>query len=132
MTLTPDLVAPTRTLPWVSGLERHGDRVALHTPDGPMTYAALAARVDAVASRLCGPRRLVHVEGGNGADTVAALLGAHAAGHVVLLSAPGPALTLREAWAPDVVIDAHGRVFGEIDDAFMPNAKGLKATLFIE
>lgn len=110
MTLTPDLVAATRTLPWVTGLERHGDRVALHTPDGPVTYAALADRVEAMAAGLAGTRRLVHVEGGNGADTVAALLGAHAAGHVVLLSAPGPARALREAYAPDVVIDSRGRV----------------------
>ena len=110
MTLTPDLVAPTRTLPWVSGLEQHGDRAALHTPDGLVTYAALADRVDAMAARLAGTRRLVHVEGGHGADTVVALLASHAAGHVVLLSAPGPARTLREAWAPDVVIDSCGRL----------------------
>ena len=110
MTLTPDLVAPTRTLPWVSGLERHGGRVALHTPDGPVTYAALADHVDAMAARLAGPRRLVHVEGRNHADTVVALLAAHAAGHVVLLSAPGPARTLQEAWAPDIVIDPGGHL----------------------
>ncbi|MBR7744783.1 non-ribosomal peptide synthetase [Phycicoccus sp. BSK3Z-2] len=101
----------TRALPWVHRLRAHGDRVALHTPDGPVTYAGLAARVGEAAVHLAGPRRLVQVEGRSTLASVVALLGAQAAGHVVLLGAPGsPAAALREAYDPDVVVDAAGGV----------------------
>ncbi|WP_299446849.1 non-ribosomal peptide synthetase [uncultured Phycicoccus sp.] len=111
MTLTADTASGTRALPWVAGLGEHGDRVALHTAQGPVTYAELADRVDALAARLAGARRLVHVEGRASHATVVALLAAQAVGHVVLLGAPGVAArALRGAYSPDVVIDADGGV----------------------
>lgn len=111
VTLTADTALGTRALPWVTGLREHGDRVALHTSDGPVTYAGLSDRVDALAARLGGARRLVHVEGRASQATVVALLAAQRAGHVVLLGTPGVAArTLRAAYSPDVVIDADGGV----------------------
>nr|WP_202890068.1 non-ribosomal peptide synthetase [Actinopolymorpha rutila] len=111
-------MAPSPTLPWVSRLAGHGTRPALHTSgategtaEGTVTYADLARRVDDLAERLDGPRRLVQVEGRSTVDTVAGYLAAQAAGHVVLLVAPGdPAARLREAYRPDVVLDPAGGV----------------------
>ena len=105
----PAPTAADHPLPWVRDLRAHGDRVALHTPDGAVGYSDLADRVDALAARLSGPRRLVQVEGRTTVDGVVALLAAQAAGHVVLLGAPGaPARSLRAAYDPDVVLTATG------------------------
>lgn len=102
---------PAPALPWVTGLAAHGERTALHTPGGPVSYRDLADRVEAMAARLAGPRRLVQVSGGSTLGTVVALLGAQAAGHVVLLGAPGAgARSLRQAYDPDVVLDGGGGV----------------------
>lgn len=96
-------------LPWVDRLAGFGERVALHGPEGPVTYTELAARVEDLAGRLAGERRLVHVEMSTGVASVVALLAAQAAGHVVLLSAPGSAAhSLRGTYDPDVVLDATG------------------------
>lgn len=109
MSTTTDTTAPA--LPWVDGLRAHGAAVALHTPDGTLTYAALAERVDALARRLAGQRRLVHVQARSTADSVVAVLGAQRAGHVVLLTAPGAAgERVRDAYDPDIVLTAAGDV----------------------
>ncbi|SFH41812.1 Acyl-CoA synthetase (AMP-forming)/AMP-acid ligase II [Actinopolymorpha cephalotaxi] len=98
-------------MPWVSRLGAHGDRPALRTAEGSVTYADLARRVDGLAARLDGPRRLVKVEGRSTVDTVVGYLAAQTAGHVVLLVAPGdPAARLREAYRPDVVLDPAGGI----------------------
>lgn len=99
--LSPVEVVPSRVL----DLARFGDRTALHTTDGPLTYAELADRVAAFADRLGPTRRLVLVEGRNSVESLTAYLAALTHGHVVLLSPPGrPARRLAEAWDPDVVV----------------------------
>ena len=123
MTASAVPLAPSPTLPWVRGLGAHGTRTALYTSGdtygdtsdgtavGVVTYADLARRVDDLTARLAGPRRLVQVEGRSTVDTVVGYLAAQAAGHVVLLVAPGePAARLREAYRPDVVLDPAGGV----------------------
>jgi acyl-CoA synthetase (AMP-forming)/AMP-acid ligase II/acyl carrier protein len=97
---SPEVTAPPRVL----DLRGHGDRVALHTADGRLTYAALADRVDDVARRLGPTRRLVLVEGRNTVESLTAYLAALTHGHVVLLAPAGePSRRLAEAWDPDVV-----------------------------
>ena len=86
-------------------LAAHGDRPALITRDGVVTYRDLAARVAATAERLGPTRRLVLVEGGNDVDAIVGYLAALAGAHPVLLSAPGaPAEALAAAYDPDVVL----------------------------
>ncbi|WP_323101210.1 AMP-binding protein [Intrasporangium sp. YIM S08009] len=109
MTATALPLRPAAGLPWVSRLHEHGTRTALHTDAGPVTYADLARRVDDLAHRLAGSRRLVLVEGRSTVETVVAHLAALRAGHVVLLTAPGEAAQrLAAAYDPDVVLDASG------------------------
>ncbi|WP_020579891.1 AMP-binding protein [Actinopolymorpha alba] len=111
MTATAVPLAPALTLPWVSRLGAHGTRPALWTAEGTVTYADLARRVDGLAARLAGPRRLVQVEGRSTVDTVVGYLAAQTAGHVVLLVAPGePAARLRAAYRPDIVLAPSGGV----------------------
>ena len=100
-----DLLSPPEVhAPRVLDLARFGDRVAVHTPSGTLTYAELAGRVDAFAARLGDTRRLVLVEGANTVESLTAYLGALTHGHVVLLAPPGrPADLLAAAWDPDVV-----------------------------
>jgi acyl-CoA synthetase (AMP-forming)/AMP-acid ligase II len=96
-------------LPWLEALVRFADRVALHTPDGPLTYAELRDRVEHRARELAGTRRLVQLVGGTTADldTVVALLAAQSAGHVVLLTPAGTAAEeLARAYDPDIVLTA--------------------------
>ena len=57
-------------------LRRHGDRPALLTDGDVITYEQLADRVDDLAERLGGSRRLVLLRGGNSIDTVVAYLAA--------------------------------------------------------
>ncbi len=96
-----EVTAPPRVL----DLRAHGDRVAIHTPGGRLTYAELADRVDDVARRLGPTRRLVLVEGSNTIESLATYLAALTHGHVVLLAPAGdPAARLADAWDPDVVV----------------------------
>jgi acyl-CoA synthetase (AMP-forming)/AMP-acid ligase II len=91
----------------VARLADHGGRVALlgnGAPDGGLTYADLAQRVQGMADRLGPVRRLVMVEGANDVESVVAYLGALAAGCPVLLTGPGAARDLlASAYSPDVV-----------------------------
>ena len=92
-------------------LRRHGDRPALLTDEAVITYEQLADRVDELAARLGGARRLVLVRGGSSVDTVVAYLAALQAGHPVILTPaarpdrPDPWLTTHD---PDIVLDADG------------------------
>lgn len=87
-----------------------GDRVALVTEQGELSYRDLAARVKQAARLLGAGRRLVLVTGANSVDAVVTYLGALAAGHPVLLTSGDDAViqSLTEAYDPDVVVRAIG------------------------
>jgi acyl-CoA synthetase (AMP-forming)/AMP-acid ligase II len=93
-------------VPFATALETLGDRTALITADGALTYRELARRADEIAARLGPVRRLVLVAAGNDPQTVANYLGALRAGHVVLLTPRDPDAidTLTRAYAPDVIL----------------------------
>jgi acyl-CoA synthetase (AMP-forming)/AMP-acid ligase II len=106
VTVLPDVIRPPARLPLVAGLRDHGDRIAVITRDGRLTYRELADRVDDVAQRLGSLRRLVLVPGANNIDALVTYLGALCGGHVVLLAAGdnAPAIDgLIAAYDPDVV-----------------------------
>jgi acyl-CoA synthetase (AMP-forming)/AMP-acid ligase II len=100
-------------VPFAGDLAAYGDRVALHTPTGELTYRALAERVAATAERLGPTPRLVLLAGANRADALVVHLAALSAGHPVLL-VPGDSDSavgsLTTAYDPDVVArpDADG------------------------
>jgi acyl-CoA synthetase (AMP-forming)/AMP-acid ligase II len=101
-----DVDSTARRSPLGCDLRAFGERVALVTSDGDVTFRDLAARVDEAAHRLGRVRRLVLLAGANTVDAVVAYLGALAAGHPVLL-APDDATaieSLTSAYDPDVVI----------------------------
>ncbi|MGI5376921.1 AMP-binding protein [Streptomyces sp. CA-251387] len=97
-------------MPFARGLAAYGDRLALSTPDGDLSYRELAERVAATAERLGPVRRLVLLAGANRADALVTHLAALSAGHPVLLVPGDSASTIRsltEAYAPDVVARPH-------------------------
>lgn len=105
--------APDRTaVPFAASLARFGDAPALIPADGPpVSYAELAARVEAGVARLGEARRLVVVAGANEVEPVVAYLAALAGGHPVLLApADRPAAldALAAAYDPDVVAGPEG------------------------
>jgi len=79
-------------------------------PGGALSYADLADLVDQQVASYAGERRLVLLEGRNDLSGVLDYLGALAAGQVVLLAGPTALAGLSEAYQPDVVIRASGRV----------------------
>ncbi|CAM5388378.1 AMP-binding protein [Streptomyces aurantiogriseus] len=95
-------------------LATHGDRIALLTGDGELSYRELAEKVAQTAARLGVRRRLVLLVGANTADALVTYLAALAAGHPVLL-VPGDndeaVRSLTAAYDPDVVArpDRSGR-----------------------
>lgn len=92
-------------------LGAHGDRTAVITADQELTYRDLALRVDAVAERLGGHRRLVLLTGANQLDALIHYLAALAAGHPLLLvpgDSPDSVESLIAAYDPDVVIRPDG------------------------
>ena len=95
-----------RTVAFIEQLAAFGDRLAVRTAHGSLTYAALAGRVAAAAAELGPERRLVLVSSENTLESLVGYLGALAGGHVVLL-APGDRPQhldrLVQAWQPDVV-----------------------------
>ncbi|MFJ5829082.1 AMP-binding protein [Streptomyces sp. NPDC093089] len=107
MTLLPAPPVGGHALPLARDLAVHGDRTALVTSDGELSYRELAARVEETAHRLGTERRLVLLPG---APTTAALvvhLAALSAGHPVLLvpgDHPEAVAALTAAYDPDVVI----------------------------
>ncbi|MEU0661040.1 AMP-binding protein [Streptomyces lavendulocolor] len=114
MTLLPAPPVGGHALPLARDLVLHGDRTALVTSDGELSYRELATRVEDMARRLGPERRLVLLPGAN---TVAALvvhLAALSAGHAVLLvpgDHPEAAAALTAAYDPDVVV--HPEAVGE-------------------
>ncbi|MFP8959719.1 AMP-binding protein [Streptomyces nanhaiensis] len=101
----------TGAVPFARALGAHGDRTALITADGGMTYRELAARVAATARRLGRQRRLVLLAGANRADALVVYLAALASGHPLLLvpgDNPEAARSLTAAYDPDVVVRPDG------------------------
>ncbi|MDW4910373.1 AMP-binding protein [Streptomyces sp. ADMS] len=100
-------------MPFARGLAAYGDRAALVTPEGELSYRELAERVSATAERLGPGRRLVLLAGANRADALVTHLAALSAGHPVLL-VPGDSdstiRSLTRAYSPDIVArpDADG------------------------
>ncbi|MEU9103500.1 AMP-binding protein [Streptomyces xanthophaeus] len=111
MTVLPGLLPGTASVPFALGLAAHGDRTAVITADGTVSYAELAVRVDEAARRLGRERRLVLLVGTNTVDALVVHLAALAAGHPVLL-VPGDhteaVQSLIDAYDPDVVARPEG------------------------
>ncbi|MGW7436727.1 AMP-binding protein [Streptomyces sp. NPDC054849] len=106
MTVLPDLLPGAKSVPFAHGLAAHGDRTAVITAEGQVSYAQLAARVDRAARRLGRERRLVLLAGANTLDALVVHLAALAAGHPVLLvpgDHPEAVQSLIDAYDPDVV-----------------------------
>ncbi|MGN6575029.1 MAG: AMP-binding protein [Nocardioides sp.] len=103
----PATAVPGVTTGFWSRLAAYGDRPALVSDDGTVTYADLADRVREVADRLGPSRRLVLLAGANRADAVVVYLAALAGGHPVLL-VPGDhrahVESVVQAYDPDVVV----------------------------
>ncbi|WP_326587512.1 AMP-binding protein [Streptomyces sp. NBC_01294] len=111
MTVLPDQLPGTTSVPFALGLAAHGDRTAVITADGPVSYAELAARVDTTARRLGRERRLVLLVGSNTVDALVVHLAALAAGHPVLLvpgDHPEAVQSLIDAYDPDIVAHPEG------------------------
>ncbi len=111
MTSLASLLPAAGTVPFVHDLAVHGDRPAIVTVDGEISYADLAQRVADRAARLGTTRRLVLVVGANTVDSLVAYLGALHGGHPVLLVPGGNAgalAALVEAYDPDVVLGPAG------------------------
>ncbi|MFD7256188.1 AMP-binding protein [Streptomyces sp. NPDC059874] len=111
MTVLPDLRSGSKSVPFALGLAAHGDRTAVITADGRVSYTRLAGLVDAMAGRLGSERRLVMLVGANTLDALVVHLAALAAGHPVLL-VPGDhdeaVQSLIDAYDPDVVARPDG------------------------
>jgi acyl-CoA synthetase (AMP-forming)/AMP-acid ligase II len=87
-------------------LDSFGDRPALVTSTGTVSYRELATRVAALRARLAGERRLVLLRGSNTVGTIASYLAALGAGHAVLIApADKPVSWLTDAgYDPDIVL----------------------------
>ncbi len=106
MTAPSALLPGFKNVPFAGDLATYGDRTAVITADGSVTYRELAARVEATADRLGRTRRLVLVVGSNTVEALAVHLAALSAGHPVLLvpgDHPEAVQSLIEAYDPDVV-----------------------------
>jgi acyl-CoA synthetase (AMP-forming)/AMP-acid ligase II len=104
-----------------AALRDHGECPALLAPDGVLSYAALADRVDDVAARLGSDPRLVLVPLTSTVDAVTGYLAALSAGHPVLVTDGVPDRTdeILRRFDPDVVIVPTGSGSGsgvELDE----------------
>lgn len=92
-------------------LAEFGERVAVSTPEGAVTYAELARMVGARAADLGATRRLVLLAGANRVDALVTYLAALSAGHPLIL-VPGDNAgnfeALVSAYDPDVVSGPDG------------------------
>ncbi|WP_282692258.1 AMP-binding protein [Streptomyces sp. CC208A] len=107
MTLLPAPPVGGHALPLARDLALHGDRTAVVTADGALSYRALAGRVEDAARRLGPERRLVLLPGANSLGALVVHLAALSAGHVVLLvpgDHPEAVAGLTAAYDPDVVV----------------------------
>jgi acyl-CoA synthetase (AMP-forming)/AMP-acid ligase II len=108
LTLPPDQDAATRAVRFASDLASHGDRTAVLTASGAVSYRELAARVRDLARRFGPERRLMLLAPDNTLDSVTAYLAALAAGQPLLLAPPGNPghlAAMIERYDPDVVLD---------------------------
>jgi acyl-CoA synthetase (AMP-forming)/AMP-acid ligase II len=102
LTAQPDLARVA-----FADLARYGDRPAVLTSDGVLTYRELAFRVDDLAVRLGTVRRLVVLAARNDLDSLVGYLAALSAGHVLLLAPadkPEALASLVRAYDPDVLL----------------------------
>lgn len=107
MTLLPAPPAGGHTLPLANGLALYGDRPALVTADGVVSYGELSRLVADTARRLGTGRRLVLLPGANTVGALVVHLAALSAGHPVLLvpgDHPEAVESLTAAYDPDVVV----------------------------
>jgi len=122
-----DVTTPAKSVPFARDLAAFGDRIAVITADGEISYADLAARVATVADRLGADRRLVLLVGANTVDALVAYLAALAAGHPVLLvpgDNPAAVSSLVATYDPDVVVRG-----SEIEDRRAGSAHALHPEL---
>ncbi|MFF5933312.1 AMP-binding protein [Streptomyces sp. NPDC012508] len=107
MTLLPAPPAGGHTLPLAHGLALYGDRPALVTADGMVSYSELSRLVADTARRLGTGRRLVLLPGANTVGALVVHLAALSAGHPVLLvpgDHPEAVESLTAAYDPDIVV----------------------------
>ncbi len=99
-------VGPTRPAApsFASDLGQHGNRTALITADGRLSYAELAERVHDVARSLGPVRRLVLLQAGNTVGAVVGYLACLSAGCPVLLAPASAVPGLTDAYDPDVLL----------------------------
>ncbi|MBX9363860.1 AMP-binding protein [Streptomyces sp. WAC04114] len=119
-------------VPFARGLAAYGDRVALVTPQGQLSYRELADRVTDTAERLGPVRRLVLLAGANRADALVTHLAALSAGHPLLLVPGDSESTIRsltEAYAPDVVARPHADGTWTLDERHPTSAHTLHPDL---
>jgi acyl-CoA synthetase (AMP-forming)/AMP-acid ligase II len=84
--VSPLLTEPTRAgIGFWSCLEQFGERTALVTAGGTLSYGELADRAREVADRLGPTRRLVLLAGANELDAVVGYLAALVGGHPVIV-----------------------------------------------
>lgn len=104
-------------LSFAANLAGNGDRTAVATSNGVLTYRELAGRVEELGRRLGTERRLVALTAGNDVESLVGYLAAMAAGHpLILLPADKPAAlkSLVAAYDPDVILSsANGRTILE-------------------
>ncbi|NKE59960.1 AMP-binding protein [Lentzea sp. PSKA42] len=94
----------TADLGFADNLAVHGDRLALVTSAGPLTYRDLDQRVSVALERLGTTRRLVLLAAENDVDTVVAYLAALRGRHPVILASAAQVPALTSVYDPDVVI----------------------------
>jgi acyl-CoA synthetase (AMP-forming)/AMP-acid ligase II/fucose 4-O-acetylase-like acetyltransferase len=119
-------------VPFARELAAHGDRVALLTARGRLSYRELADRVADAAHRLGPVRRLVLLAGANRVDALVTHLAALSAGHPVLLVPGDSESTIRsltEAYSPDVVARPHADGTWILDDRHPTSAHALHPDL---
>lgn len=102
MTFESDLFEVTFT-----DLARHGERPAILTADGVVSYRDLAERVEHLVERLGPERRLVMLAARNDLESLVGYLAAMTAGHPLLLTPadkPAALASLLATYEPDVVL----------------------------
>ncbi|MFF7892488.1 AMP-binding protein [Streptomyces sp. NPDC007907] len=127
----PPLPRP-KGVPFARELDAYGDRTALITTQGQLSYRDLADRVAVTAERLGPVRRLVLLAGANRADALVTHLAALSAGHPVLLVPGDSESTIRsltEAYAPDVVARPHADGTWSLDERHPTSAHTLHPDL---
>lgn len=97
------------SLPLLNAFDADAPALADDLSDGWITYGELAEQARACAARLNSARGLVFLYASNEIQSVAALIGAMAAGHAVALLDPGMTVAARETlesvYAPDWLIE---------------------------